>query len=170
MWRLTYSPFLWLAYNLVTLVLQVVGFLLVPIAIWKAVPTISPITGKAIVTAPRWLWLFGNDEDGYNPEWYEVYELTWPWWWRQWVWAAWRNPVNNLRFVTWLHPPPVVGKVHYRTYWRFTFLWQGWATRLVWISPKGHWLTVGWKYWIDDATVPCTDWRRFGVGFGTRWA
>jgi len=170
MWRLTYSIPLWLAYNLVTLVLQVAGFALVPLAIIFRVRAVSLITLQPITTAPRLLWLFGNDEDGYEPAWYTAQTPTWPWWWRQWVWAAYRNPVNNLRFIRWLHPPPQVGELHYRVYGRFTFLWQGWATRMVWISPKGRWLTVGWKYWIDDATYPCTDWRRFGVGFGTRWA
>ncbi len=51
--------------------------------------------------APRWAWLiYGNDEDGIDgsPGFIVAYRHL-PRWFRVLVWSAWRNPVNNLRFV-----------------------------------------------------------------------
>lgn len=173
--RFVWGLLTWVGYNLISvLILQTLGYFLVPLVILLRRKEISYVTGKEIINAPRWLWLWGNDEDGLDPDWYRTATSGWNKYVRMWVWAAWRNPVNNLRFLKPLHPPPVIGKVKYESYkvrgYTIWFIWQGWATRLVIITPSNKWLTVGWKYWIDDATVECTDWRRFGVGFGTRYA
>jgi hypothetical protein len=53
----------------------------------------SPVTGKRIaVWKPKIFWLWSNDEDGVDPAGYSTrLEMF--------VWTAWRNSVNNLRFV-----------------------------------------------------------------------
>jgi hypothetical protein len=46
----------------------------------------------------RWVWLiYGNDEDGVAGP--RSFMQGAPPWKRALVWSAWRNPVNNLRFV-----------------------------------------------------------------------
>jgi len=50
---------------------------------------------------PRWAWkLYGNDEDGIDgsPAFIVAHRHV-PHWARVVLWSAWRNPVNNLRFV-----------------------------------------------------------------------
>lgn len=51
--------------------------------------------------APRWAWLWGNEEDGVagGGEWVRT-RTHWGPWRRAFVWSALRNPVNNLRFVS----------------------------------------------------------------------
>lgn len=142
------------------------GLILTPLAILMAREQVSPITGHQILNAPRCLWLFGNDEDGFAPAWYSQYRADLNPAVRMFVWGAWRNPVNNLRFVRWLYAPPVLGQVRMVEWRGWLVLWQGWRTRIV--SP-GWKLTVGFKYQPEDVTQACTDWRRFGVGFGIRY-
>ena len=43
----------------------------------------------------RMLWIFDNDEDGVMPHWYNPTASAW----RAYLWSAWRNSVNNLRFL-----------------------------------------------------------------------
>lgn len=51
---------------------------------------------------PRLFWLWDNDEDGITPAWYNPQATLW----RAYVWTAWRNSVNNLRFlVSWKGGP-----------------------------------------------------------------
>lgn len=142
------------------------GLILTPVAILFGREVVSPITDQSILTAPRFLWLWGNDEDGFDPPWYANANPSWSRWRRMWVWAAWRNPVNNLRFVRWLYAPPVLGQVQMVEWRGWLVLWQGWRTRIV--SP-GWKLTVGFKYDTRDVTQACADWRRYGVGFGIRY-
>lgn len=142
------------------------GLLLSPVSILLARPQVSQITCLRILNAPRWLWLFGNDEDGFDPEWYRKAHPTWPRFWRMLVWSAWRNPVNNLRFCEWLYAPPVLGRVQIKQIHGWLLLWQGWRCRIV--SPAWR-LTIGFKYQPEDALYACQDWRMFGCGFGVRF-
>ena len=156
------------AFLFATLPFTVIGFFIVPIAILFRKPDVS-LEGKLIVNAPRWLWLWGNDEDGYEPAYYVAMTPEWNRYVRMWVWAAWRNSFNNIRFIRWLSPPPVVDEIKFWQSGRLYIIWQGLYTRFVYITSMGHWLTLGWKYWIDDSVNPCRDIRRFGVGFGCNY-
>lgn len=163
-----------LTYNAVSiLLLQTLGYVLVPLAILFRQQQTSYVTGEPIVNAPGWLWLYGNDEDGLDPPWYQTANPTWSPWLRMWVWAAWRNPVNNLRFIKSLHPPPRVGGVKLITFGPCKMLYQDWACNLLipidrWF-PSYQWYYIGWKYWLYDLEVTdySGDWRRFGCGFGS---
>ena len=161
-----------LLYNLISvLVLQTLGYFLIPVAILFRREETSYVTGQPIVNAPLWLWLYGNDEDGLDPPWYREANPTWGAWRRMWAWAAYRNPVNNLRFIEWLHPRPKVGQVIERKYGTWTMLYQGWACNMLIPVGKG-WLYIGWKYWPYDLTATVQnegDWRFYGCGFGTHW-
>ncbi len=147
--------------------LTVLGFFLVPLAILFRRSEVSPITGALIVNAPSWLWLWGNDQEGLLPEWYRIYRPTWPWWFRAWEWAAWRNSANNLRFVRPWNPPLVPENVEKLDSEWLTVMWDGWRHRAIVYTDKAVFL-FGWKldvtYWPDEAT----DWRKYGVGFGFR--
>jgi len=156
-----------LAYLISNLALTVVGFFVIPVAILFGKTKLS-LTGVNIFSAPRGLWLFGNDEDGYDPNWYRILHPTWGVFKRRWVWAAFRNSVNNLRFIKVLNPPPQMDKIQYRRWGNLYFIWQGIFCRFVYIGKTGTWYTLGWKYWTIDAALPCKDIRKFGVGFGAR--
>ena len=170
--RMLWALATFIVYNAITLVLQVIGFVLVPVAIWLSIEEVSFITGRTIRNAPRWLWLWGNDEDGYDPLWWIIARKDWKPFRRMWVWAAFRNPVNNLRFIKALHPPPVVGKIKqeewHPSWGTIQLVWQGLFCRLN-IYTENWELRMGWKYEVWDIVTPCKDWRRFGVGFGTRF-
>lgn len=62
----------------------------------------SRIGGGRIFTCPDWLFLFGNEQEGYLPQWYVERRKGWPWWLVAFEWAAWRNKLRNLPFVPWL--------------------------------------------------------------------
>ena len=47
---------------------------------------------------PKWAWLWDNEEDGVCPAWY-AHDHTWSLSRSVFVWSAFRNPCNNLRFV-----------------------------------------------------------------------
>jgi len=125
-------------YKLATAPLKISGFLLVPVAIWFG-RNQPDITGtRTIFSAPRWLFIYGNSQDGYDPPWaIETLYAGWPTFWRRYSWAAWRNAIRNLPFVpalAFLHKPK--GELQ----WKqariggvlVTLLWRGWLTELKW--------------------------------------
>lgn len=136
------------AYKLAFAPLAVAGFVLVPVAILFGVTRPSRLTGKTIFTAPDWLAWFGNEQDGYDPEWAvtTIYK-GWPTFWRRYAWAAWRNKIRNVPFVpslAWLHKPK--GQLVWREARIFGVLvivvWRGWMTELR--CSKGRWfLDIG---------------------------
>lgn len=155
---------------LVCLPLTIIGFFVTPIgiALRRVIP--SPITGLPIEVPPAFLFLWGNNQEGYSPVWYAEYRPKWPAWLRRYEWAAWRNSCNNLRFVKALHPPPDPARICF-SYLRpnLLLIWQGAFHRIIWTRPNGT-LLAGWKYDVSDAVgVRENDWRRYGVGFGIRW-
>lgn len=88
--------------DVVTLLL---GLPLVAIAVFFPTPGFSVSDGRPIINAPKWLWLWGNDFDGYDGDrrgwWAENTPFGWPvtskrarWWW-----GAIRNPTNNMRML-----------------------------------------------------------------------
>lgn len=156
---------LWLLYEACSGVLVLLGLFLVPVAIklgswWK-----SPINGQSIYSAPRFLWLWGNDEDGYKPAWYRLITPTWSEWTRMYAWGAIRNPVNNLRFIKCLHPPQRADRVHWIMRGNFIFVWQGILSRLIYRSEKYE-FSIGWKY--EPEAKDAEGWQAYGQGFGLR--
>lgn len=120
----------WTAMFIIRVVLAVLGLPLVALGLNYIRSDDSVKTGRAILNMPRWLWLWGNDADGLlgdNRGWWDdnadkevffgllpllrkvipgipVLDATHPlamWWW-----AAIRNPVNNLRYVSWFNCVP----------------------------------------------------------------
>ena len=99
LWAILTTTVYWVA----MIPLYLAGFVLVPFAIWFGVSRASRITGQRIFTAPDWLAVFGNEQDGFDPEWaIQTIYKGWPTFWRRYSWAAWRNKVRNLSFVPWL--------------------------------------------------------------------
>jgi hypothetical protein len=134
-WALVTASLYWLA----TLWLALLGFVVVPFAIWFGVARPSKLTGRPIFTAPNALSLWGNEQDGFDPEWAvaTIYK-GWPTFSRRYSWAAWRNKVRNLPFVSWLdflHLPQ--GELHQATLTVRQFTvhvrWRRWMTELEYI-------------------------------------
>jgi hypothetical protein len=147
---------------------------------------------RILVWKSRWMLLFGNEEDGVGgPSWWDARikgELSWK---EVFLWSAWRNPVNNLRFVPVIHPVPDPQRVGYagnsldpsadlnarryegsdrRTpFW--CYAWQGvfagfW---IIWpfASTRHFRFRLGWKILPRDAVRGVVDdYRRFRYPFG----
>ena len=160
-WAFLSVAVFWLA---VCLPLTILGFPLTVLGVALRRVKISPVDDRIILAPPRLLWLWGNDQEGYNPRWYRDYRASWPRWFMMWEWAAWRNSVNNLRFVRWLNPPHTspddFEQYHAR---RFSLYWSGWRYRIIIDMPNGKNIMAGWKW----SQVP-QPWQRLGVGFGIR--
>lgn len=91
------------------------------------------VVGWFLCLSPRLArvsWLWWNDEDGSGPG---------NTWWQKYKWLAWRNPVNNYRYVKrWLWTSIPVSKIG-RDLWRPT-----------WGAPnfygkKGWYFQAGWN-------------------------
>lgn len=167
----------WTTYEVLSGVLMLAGLILIPVAIAYRQWVTSPLPmfdeygrpatqPRLITTAPSWLWLYGNDEDGFCPEWYRVLHPAWHPWRLMFMWAAIRNPVNNLRFIKALHPPQRAAEVRWATWGSFTLVWQGLLSRLIY-DGSDYWFAIGWKYYPvkEDAS----GWQAYGQGFGLRW-
>ena len=103
---------MWLVIAAVRLVLILLGLVTVPLAIWFLIFDCSsrqrftdyPKYGYWLwVSAPRWLWIWGNDRDGYLGDrrgwWADQCNGDHLGFFSMFKWAAIRNPVNNMRFV-----------------------------------------------------------------------
>jgi hypothetical protein len=143
-------------YKLAFAPVAIAGFVLVPLAIWFGVTRPSRLTGRLIFTAPDWLSLYGNEQDGYDPEWAvtTIYK-GWPTFWRRYAWAAWRNKVRNLPFVpslAWLHEPPTRATFDVRNVlgvrveiWRAGWMCELKASRSGWFLDVGPRLDQGFE-------------------------
>lgn len=127
---------------------------------------------------PRWAYVWGNEEDGVaGPRWFMQGAPAWK---RAFVWSAWRNPTNNLRFV---YPFGIViqpSRVRFRgnvidspgdderregvARFRWSYAWQG-AFSGLWVKAPisfpqiqalGHW----WQFWLWRV-----DWRQEVLNF-----
>lgn len=101
--RILSSVLLWFLFSCLRTVLIVLGWILIPIALsFKAYAfRESSITGR---TKLQWtwklMWAWSNEEDGiYAGE--EFPDA--PFWFRILYWTAFRNPVNNLRYISGLN-------------------------------------------------------------------
>jgi hypothetical protein len=121
-----------------------------------------------ILTAPKWLHILGNEQEGYDSPFAKSLHPTWKPFIRRFVWAAWRNKTSNVRFILWLHPAPEperIGFIQGRNWW---ICWQGWAHNWQWVRSKS-WTEIGWRYEPKDAQgVAETDWRQYGCGVAFR--
>ena len=149
---------------LVWLPIFLVGLVLFWPLLWLCpiVPKESTINMGQPVLAFKWAWaneLWGNHEDGLNPDWWAAKGGT-PWTWYL------RNPVCNARFwpiISTLPSPGTrfIGSDQIAPGCRFIawagpyagFRWEG----KVW----GVWF--GWKVSPADQ-LGCADYRRFGLG------
>lgn len=167
--RLLWSIFTFVVYQLAVIPLWILGW---PLMWMLGIPLAhvekSPITGMPIINPPRWMWLWGNDEDGLDPDWYKEANPTWGPLRRMMVWSCWRNSVNNLRCVKWLHPAPVAEKIQVH-YWGENWLcWQGVFAQLR-VRLGKYVFNCGWRYYPYDRNgVDPADWRCWGTGF--RWS
>lgn len=51
---------------------------------------------------PHLFWLWCNEEDGLKPQWYNPEGSRW----KAYLWSAWRNSSNNVRYLTlWIGGP-----------------------------------------------------------------
>ncbi len=169
--RFAWAIFTWVLYLVfVSLLPSALGFVLVPFAILFGVRRESRIApGRMIFTAPDWLGWWGNEQDGYDPEWAvtTIYK-DWPTFLRRYSWAAWRNKASNVRFITWLHPPPDPERIAFIQHATWSLCWQGWLCHWEWHRAKG-WTEIGWRYEPKDKQgVAADDWRRHGCGFAAR--
>lgn len=166
------SLVLWPPYIALELVLNIVGLvILAPMSLlrlWKPRRSLAYTSPRAdhkpdLITVWRggWLtWLWSNEEDGLFPFWW-VFERhpTWHASRLAYVWAALRNPSNNLRFVPFINPVIDPPRVRFRYFLagkkrgRITFTWQGPYAGLMWNPTFGgrmyrFWL--GWKLKPED--------------------
>lgn len=98
----------WLLYFILMTPLILLGFLLVPLALWRAATSFRKsqrYPGRMVLS---WKWpvmqLWGNEEDGIcgssNGFW-PAPTTYWGAWKQTFIWSAWRNSVGNARW-TWL--------------------------------------------------------------------
>lgn len=91
------------ALQTVSLAATIVGwFLLLPLSafkLWHTAPSLHFPRSVTVWNGGYLTWIWGNEEDGVLPDARNNY-MTWaPDWLRAYVWSAWRNSANNLRFV-----------------------------------------------------------------------
>lgn len=118
--------------------LALAGLFMVPFAIWFGVTRPSRLTGKTIFTAPDWLEIFGNEQEGYDSPFALSLYKGWPTFWRRYAWAAWRNKIRNIPFVPalgWLHTPKgPLGTTEYHLVFRIRK--RGWMTEFEYVGPE----------------------------------
>jgi hypothetical protein len=167
--RFAWAILTWTVYQVVTLPLDIAGLFLVPIAIWRGQTITSPVTGKQIFTAPTWMWLYGNDQEGYDaPLTYTLHPYL-PDFLRRYCWAALRNRVNNLRFIKCIHPPPNPLRIKFVRGWNWWLCWQGPLYGFRYNKRNGAAVKIGWRYDPDDIHgIRYDDWRKYGCGFTFR--
>ena len=110
------AVFQWVFLFLSNVVLDILGLLVVLVAIPFRVAGKSVSDGRDIVNLPKWAWLFGNDYDGLLGDKRGWWANNTPFgvkaesFFAMWVWAAVRNPVNNMRLTS-LYSAPIKGSV-----------------------------------------------------------
>lgn len=103
MWRLIYSIPLWILMFVIKTSLIILGWILVPIAVYrkayKAELSTNTYGATRIIKqfTDKWMWLWSNWEDGICEGFqYKTFDKEW----KQIIWwSCLRNPVNNLRLV-----------------------------------------------------------------------
>lgn len=102
------------------IVLVLLGFVVVAVAIPFRVKDFSESDGRQIVNLPKWAWLWGNDFDGLLGDkrgwWAEntPFKLPVDHYISMYTWAAFRNPANNKRLLSWYQTPVVGSEITYK--------------------------------------------------------
>lgn len=155
----------WILFLAVSVLLEIVGVPLVAYAAWRGRVRMAPsrdplVAGEIPVWAARWLFPFGNDDDGID---YPAFVNGRPsgsrpgsrWWRLKWYL---RNPVENLRYLPILGFRPDVARIRARgncnvtpdydgplTGLRWSYVWQG-AYAGLWLRMPARWaFRIGWK-------------------------
>lgn len=108
------SPFLWLARVLLLLILAIPG---VPIVLILAGLRVARVRAsrhfqRNVMQFPWWAWPYQNDEDGVDglrggdpaQQWWADKTAGWSVSRRIFIWSAFRNPVDSLRWIPLLNP------------------------------------------------------------------
>ena len=113
-WRILLSIPVWLVRLAILVVLAVVGLILIPLLICCGLTKsrTSRYFDRTVLQFPGWAWLWSNSEDGVDglrggdpaQAWWAERTQGWLDAKRIFVWAALRNPADNLRFVPALNP------------------------------------------------------------------
>lgn len=121
---------LFVAIQIAAFVLALIGAPICAVLALGKFSTLGPLlpSGEQLWHWPHWAWLWDNDENGVDPNWFKDAHPKWPVAWREFVWTALRNPVNNLRYVRGV-------SLKGRPLWRKT-----WGDR-----PGGWYAMAGWN-------------------------
>lgn len=165
---------LWIARLLINLPLWLLGLVLIP---WQSASTeIRPskyYPGRQLLQfKARWMWIFGNEEDGIDG--LRGGDEDQYWWAEQthgdsdrvriFKWAAQRNPINNLRYVPLLSPLFHPDRIEVAG----GYIWQGPYARLV-LDIGSQRYSIGWKFRPEDQHgIAATDTRLPRCDFGAR--
>lgn len=95
---------------------------------------------------PKWAWLWWNDEDGAGKD---------PRFWKQWIWLAWRNPVDNIKYSKGV--ANVGGFLWYKTW----FWWIPTWNEGIEFKQKQYYYKIGY---LPNNGYPCL--QPFGAGRG----
>ncbi len=169
--RILLSILVWFVRIVVFAIPAVVGFIVIPLLICTGRYRMRPSKhfDRSVLQFPWWAWPLSNQEDGVDglrggdpaQAWWAEKTQGWPDAKRIFVWAAIRNPVDNLRFVPLLNPRLVPAKV------RFVGMDHepakgegGWYFAYQGIYSCIRFETTTWRLWVGTKIKP-TD--RFGI-------
>lgn len=159
------SPFLWLARLAVLLLFAIVGVPIVGVLALAKVARSrrSRYFGRDVMQFPSLFWLWNNAEDGVDglrggdpaQQWWADKTAGWSPQKRIFVWAAFRNPVDSLRWVPILNPQLVVRDVRFvgmdhepakgENGWYFA--WMG-IYSCIRVERRG------WRFWLGTKLKP----------------
>lgn len=155
-------------------ILDLLGLVVVAIAIPFRVDGVSVSDGRKISNLPKWAWLFGNDHDGLLGDkrmWWAAntpFGLPVDHFISMYTWAAIRNPVNNMRLTN-MFSAPVEGSTitykgdeHVRDHageqgWQFVITenngkkWYGFYLVHLWSDTRAFVIRLGYKVEPSDA-------------------
>ena len=151
--RIALGWFYWVLYQCASLALFVIGLPLVAVLsllhFWKCEeqPRVEWGREHGWHWRSKLFWLWDNDEDGITPYYLPDFKSVWRW-------AAWRNSVNNMRFLRGAFFV-VPDRVEWHSYWqgRVWIVTSGWRQcvflfgkfRFGWGLYPGF--TKGWRSW-----------------------
>lgn len=164
----------WITLLTIRLVLIVLGWLIVAAAIPFRKLARSASDGRPILTLPSWAWLWSNDLDGLTGDkrlWWHAnapFGLGAHHWFSMWVWAAWRNPANNMRLVPGISCPVSECSITYagqrvvedkpnQSGWQFVTAarrssrWYGFYFVHCWSDTRAFVVRIGFKIKPDHA-------------------
>lgn len=110
------APLQWAFLLIANIVLDLIGLVMVAIALPFATWQISVSDGRAILNLPRWAYLWGNDFDGVlgdkRGDWAKItpFGVHVESYLAKYWWTAIRNPSNNMRMYD-MFAAPIIGSV-----------------------------------------------------------